>query len=122
MQHIETRTHLLEYALARVLSNACRRAFDDGQVVNLGGFDPLPPSEYPGWLLRVTSKHGRVWLIAVTVEGLHRYRVWPADAIPWQFWTGKDNRDGGSIYTGDLPAVASTSKWRALNEGLPDKP
>lgn len=100
-----TRNDVILYAQARAPSRACRRAFEN-KVELLGGFEPLHPLGYlPGWLLRVTSIHGRMWLIAVTISAVcpNNPLVDELDCIPWERWTGHTDRIPVTIYDGDNP-------------------
>lgn len=86
---IRNRTDLVLYARDHVQSHSCERAIVEGRVECLGGFTRIPPKQGPGWMLKVTSRHDRVWLIAVTADDIkHTYQVWQADEIPWKFWDG----------------------------------
>lgn len=95
---------LIVYARSHVSSRACERAFADGRVEVLGGFDPLLPSASPGWIVRVQSKYGRVWLVGVIAElsRNRRYRLLELDTIPWQNWVGRTDRSP-TLYDGADP-------------------
>lgn len=94
LRPIRTRADLIHVAHERCGHPAIKRAIKEGTVVNLGGFTAIPTSGQPGWVLRVTSTHGRTWLLAITVEGRH-YRASVLDAVP-------PTRSGGEgVYAGD---------------------
>lgn len=115
MIHIRYRSELIEYARDRVPSRACKRAFTTGKVCVLGGFSSVPPGTTPGWILSVTSRHGKMWLIAVTSnEYTHDYRVWFIDKAPWECWDGKLFRDEYNIYDGDEPLKSFCQKLTAV--------
>lgn len=66
-----------------------------------GGFREIPPYARPGWIVNVTSKFGRMWLLAVVVdEPRHQLEVKRIDAVPWQWWDGPSEN---SMYNGDRP-------------------
>jgi len=114
MVHIHHRSELIEYARDRVSSYACERAFTTGKVCVLGGFSSIPPRTTPGWILSVTSRHRKTWLVAITSnEHLHNYDVWFINKAPWEFWDGKIDREGYSIYDGDRPMTGLCLKIRA---------
>lgn len=56
-----------------------RRALHgDGQVENLGVFSWLPPFGRPGWVVKVVSRSGKLWFLAVTIGRID----WDVDEIP----------------------------------------
>jgi hypothetical protein len=108
-----TRTELIEYVLEHAPLNAIRRAIDEGLVLVCGGFSKLPPHQSPGWVVEVTSKHGRTWPVAVKVNQFeHSYQVVVLDQTPWQHWDGKLDR-GHPVYDGDFPEFFQHVKDRA---------
>ena len=112
MHAFTTRSELIAFAYDRV-SRGCQRALQSGQVEVLGGFAPLLPRAQPGWLIRVTSVNGTVWLIAVSVhpEQPWECEVWGADFILWANWVGDPKRQVSTIYEGD-----NRIKCQALHE------
>ncbi len=118
MERIETRTQLVNFICKNVgqsaISRACHHAGDAVQV--MGGFSRVPPSCRPGWIVTVTSVHGRQWLVAVTSDDHHHvFKAWITETIPWQFYIGERNREEYSIYDGDNPEAAYFAK-EFLNE------
>lgn len=102
-QRLQTRTDLIEYILEHAPLNGVRRAIDEGQVRVCGGFASCPPHTSPGFVVEVTSKHGRTWPVAVLVDQIkHRYRVVVLDEVPWKEWEGRLDRDH-PVYDGDDP-------------------
>lgn len=107
MQRISTRDDLLEYIREHAPSSAVRRAIDDGKYEVLGAFAALPPHTMPGFIVKVTSKHGRVWPVAVAVnEVKHRYEVYILDTIPWSLYDGGER----AIYCGDHPNTSARKR------------
>lgn len=117
-QRLQTRTDLIEYILEHAPLSGVRRAIDEGRVRVCGGFASCHPHISPGFVVEVTSKHGRTWPVAVLVDQIkHRYRVVVLDEVPWQKWDGKYGR-GNPVYDGDNPAEfyklrkkARRNKW-----------
>lgn len=104
---ISTRTDLIEFIRSTAPLKAVRRAMDDGGYEVLGGFAALPPHVLPGFIVKVTSKHGKVWPVAVAInEHKHQYEVYILDNIPWSMW------DGGTlpIYRGDNPTMSQRKR------------
>ena len=73
----------------------------DGTVEFLGGFDKIPPGELPGWIIRVTSEHNRVWLMGVVPDKVRpTFTLVQLTKIPWEHWT---DPTGDPLYDGDKP-------------------
>lgn len=109
---IRTRSELLWYVAEHAPSGACRRAVVEGEVVVLGGFTPIQPWGEPGWIVKVVSVHGKMWLVAVTIHVRnHHYRVGVIEKIPWDKWLGF--RGFTFVYDliqGDIPLQAARAK------------
>ena len=103
MVHIRHRSDLFRIAEENPPSPAIGEALSTGGVELLGGFDRVPPSRFPGWIIVVTSKRGTVWNIVITPH-VHpdRVAVWIVERVPWELWVGSTNRDPG-LYDGDHP-------------------
>lgn len=111
---VTTRSALIDAVYQRAPSRACQRAIRDGhgRVEVLGGFSEIPPYREAGWLCRVTSRHGRVWLMAMLADEVnHRYRVVQVDEVPYQKWAGRTDRKAWNPYDGDQPRNMETLKW-----------
>ncbi len=88
-------------------------ALSTGGVEVLGGFNLIPPSDKPGWIIIVTSKRGTVWKVVVTAhENPPRFTTWIVQRIPWEYWSGKTDRDP-TVYDGDLPKIYEERKQKA---------
>lgn len=113
MERISTRDDVLEFIRINCTHSAVRRAMDDGKYELLGAFVSLPPHTKPGWIVKVTSKHGKVWPVAVAA-GQHSYEVFILDTIPWSLWDGEmtDNL----LYFGDHPYIAIRKKRLARTQ------
>jgi hypothetical protein len=101
MVKIQTRGQLvqwLSYNLRFIGRRSLARALDEGIVRVLGGFSPIPPGTLPGWIISVTSVHGKRWHVAVLAHG-NSYGVRLLDRIPWANWTGGKTE----LYIGDDP-------------------
>lgn len=114
---IRTRTDLILFAQAHCESNACKRAFTTGKVVVLGGFSSIPPSTNPGWILFITSIHGRTWIIGVVTDDIkHCYHVRILYRIPWEKWVGSFAPKYGLrdwLRDGDNPSAAAYARRQA---------
>lgn len=113
MQHITTRTELINFICENIsqsaIVRACYRSKESVKV--LGGFSNISPGTSPGWLVVVTSVHGRMWLVAVTSDDhKHVFRTWIAESIPWENYVGQRNRGEYNIFDGDNPNQAWLAK------------
>ena len=102
-----------------VMANSPRRDIarfiNDGKVEVLGGFDEIPPSTNPGWILRVTSKNNKEYNIAVTMDEKHRWlHIWVASEISWEYYNGKPHLGFWYVYDGDKPLDYLLKKVRAI--------
>lgn len=99
---IHRRADLLALVRDYVPSRACGRAMDEDRAIVHGGFEP--PVGLPYWLVKVTSRHGRVWYIAVVCdEPRNRFSITYPDRVEWQHWAGSIN--GKGIKDGDDPRL-----------------
>jgi len=88
-------------------------ALDTGKAELLGGFNLIPPSPLPGWIIVVTSKRGHVWNVVISAhECPPRFTTWLVQRIPWEHWAGKIDRDP-TVYDGDRPRVYEERKQKA---------
>lgn len=117
MHHFSRRSQIVEYAEAHVPSRACARAFTTGSVEFLGGFYSIPPGDRPGWILRVTSCHKRIWYLAVAVDEIkHGYAVYFLEGhrVPWRQWASLwPEQPWGPLFDGDNPEFCHARKLEA---------
>ena len=104
MTHFQSRTHIILWLENNCSRKAITRALYGGQVEFFGGFDPIPPTTHPGWIMRITSVHGRTWYVAVICYD-RRYGVRILRDVPWDKWVG--TRPWGEfrtqLHSGDSP-------------------
>ncbi|KKL70972.1 hypothetical protein LCGC14_2099590 [marine sediment metagenome] len=96
--HFQSRTHLILWLEKTCPRPAIVRALYEGQVEFFGGFNPVPPTEHPGWIIRVTSAHGKIRYVAVIAYRDH-YGVRILRDVPWGNWCGIKSQ-GGPPYVG----------------------
>ena len=100
--HIRTRNDLIKFLEENAPRRAIARALQEGQVENLGAFQPIPPSPFSGWIVKVTSKFNKTWYIAVHVyyhSCIPTTRI--IDVVPWEKWIGHKSKN--KLYMGDKP-------------------
>ena len=89
------------------------KALSTGRVEALGGFNLIPPSDKPGWIIIVTSRRGTVWNVVISAhENPPRFTTWLVQRIPWEYWSGKIDRDP-TVYDGDKPIEYEKRKQKA---------
>ena len=113
MSRIWTRDDLLKFIRDNPPSRSVGRAMDDGKWEVLGAFASLPPHTKPGFIVLVTSKHGRTWPVCVAADQeRHRWDCYILDEIPWSLW------DGGNmpIYQGDDPIRSAFKRDEARTQ------
>jgi hypothetical protein len=89
---------------------------DEDRATVLGGF--APPEGLPYWLVKVTSRHGRVWYIGITCDDdANRFGTIHPDRPDWEHWDG--SMDGVSVRDGDDPNhyALMRAKHRRLRHG-----
>ena len=88
-------------------------ALSTGKTEVLGGFNLIPPSPLPGWIIIVTSKRGTVWNVVISAhENPPRFTTWIVQRIPWEYWAGRIDRDP-TVYDGDKPIEYEKRKLKA---------
>lgn len=95
---------------------AIRRACMTGSVEVLGGFEAIPPSPAPGWIVTITTRRGAVSHVAIIPDDIgHRYRVVLVRDVPWHLWVGQPlARTAYSVYQGDHPAAYEARRDLAI--------
>lgn len=112
---LRSRTDVLELIREKAPRRAVRRAIDERPelVIFWGGFDPVRPFKWAGWVADVTSRHGKTWTVAVLAVDLPtpHYQVELIDEIPWGSWAPVGGMDHWS--QGDEPDVCFRNRERA---------
>jgi len=110
---IHTRQQLIDWLYENVDDCLILLAMNSGDLEVLGGFDPLPASSNPGWLIQVTSGTGRVHYIAIAQrrDQLGRFYWFRAPRVEWSRWMGDV---GDRLAQGDRPELYAELK------GAPD--
>lgn len=102
MVHFQTRDHIIAWLERHCPRKAIVRAIDEGKIELLGGFSQIPPSNHHGWIVRVTSIHKRVWLVAIIPNKRQTdYEIRIPKEVPWKYWCGDFFTH--KIFQGDKP-------------------
>lgn len=109
---IRTRADLISAILNHCPTRACERAVREGRAVVLGGF--TPPGDFPQWIVKVESRHGHCWYVAVVCDETN-YQFHPkwygASEVPWAHWDGCSN--GSRLVDGEQPRVSALRRAMA---------
>ncbi len=106
---LHTRSELIEWIKQNVNDRVLLNVIDRGSVEVLGGFNPLPTSTNPGWMVRIKSPFGQAYLIAVAWDTVNFRLYWfRAPNIPWGQWAG--HLSNNPLYTGDKPELYAEMK------------
>lgn len=100
--HFQDRTHIMLWLESNCPRPSIVRALSEGSVEFFGGFNPVPPTKHPGWIVRVTSIHGKIWYVAIIVYQ-QRFGIRVLKDVPWGRWVGDSRGQPGSLYNGDDP-------------------
>jgi hypothetical protein len=99
-----TRDDLVEYLVHHSPRPAISRAIAEGRPIEfLGGFSLIPPSKMPGWIVKVTSRFGREFFIALRTHKLWKQELFVEiiTKVPWKYWDGDKAKI--PLYQGDIP-------------------
>lgn len=100
------KNRLLNWLDLHAPSKSVQRALSSGYPITiLGGFNPLPNSNSPGWIVLVNSKQHEYY-IAVAVDMFRDPRAYLIDYIDWASYTGGTH----PLYKGDMPEHAAEHK------------
>ena len=105
--HFQSRLHIVSWLEKTCPRKAIVRALNEGQVEFFGGFDPVPPTTHPGWIVRVTSVYGKTWYVAVISYRDH-YGIRILRDVPWENWIGSTAKNRTALMNGDHP----TEYWK----------
>jgi len=102
--HFQSRLHIVHWLEKNCPRKAIVRALREGSVEFYGGFNPVPPTTDPGWVMRVTSVYGKVWYVAV-ISSQNHYGIRILRDVPWSNWVGVRPWGvfRGQMFSGDHP-------------------
>lgn len=104
--HFQSRLHIVSWLAKTCPRKAIVRALNEGQVEFFGGFDPIPPTTHPGWIMRVTSVHSRTWYVAVICYDC-RFGIRILRDVFWGNWVGTmfwdSDKFRSQMFSGDHP-------------------
>lgn len=83
-EHFRSRTDMIEWLIENCPRPAIVRALQYNKVEFLGGFNPIPPSDLPGWIFKVKNKN--VCILANDTKRKYEIRI--IKHVPWGNWCG----------------------------------
>jgi hypothetical protein len=94
-----TKHHLLAWLYENLRYHAVRRAMDEGKIKNLGWFSEVSGSRYPGWIVQIESRSGRMYYVAVISDNdLLENRAYDLFSLAGCKYQGGESE----LYKGDL--------------------
>jgi hypothetical protein len=111
-----SRQHLIQWLIKNVTDKVLNIALTTGEVEVLGGFNPLPTSDSPGFLVRITSVYKSTYIVAVVAD--HRPRWFRVKDFSWRHYVG--DIASNPLYQGDEPEAYKALKW-GEDDPRPDK-
>ena len=110
MERLRTRNDIMEWLEEHAPYPSIKRAVVEGTTELLGVFDKITSKNgRMAWIIKVTSKHNRVWYVAIIPDGFHHcFRCRETSEPSWEYWMG-DIVNGGlgesgpPLYVGDNP-------------------
>jgi len=97
MVRFTNRNDVLSWIKTHTSRRGVVRAIEEGRAEYLGGFRYIQELNRSGWICRVTSEYGRVWVVACGTGGTLRY----LNTVPWNHYVGSVG--GTPLYSGDSP-------------------
>jgi len=112
MIHFRTRDDILRWLIRRCPRKAIVRSLLQDRAELLGGFNNIPPSGRPGWIVRVTSiLTKRKWIVAVIAcVDKPDYEIRILKRVPWKNYL--DESAISPVYLGDRPWLYRIMKER----------
>lgn len=111
MTHFIERKDLIRWVEQNCTRKSVVRAMQEGSVENLGMFSNIGPTPCTdGWIVRVKSERGKVWLLEIVPTGARKFGIYitecmtPDDSVLWEYWCPCDPSFGiNPLYAGDNP-------------------
>lgn len=107
MVKFQNKTHLILWLENNCPRPAVVRSLYEGDVEFFGGFNPVYPTGYPGWILRTTSAHDKIRYIAILAYQ-NKYGIRILKDIHWGNWIGSTAKNRSALMNGDHP----TEYWK----------
>jgi len=98
---IHHRQQLINWLLKNVTDRVILNAIESGRIENYGGFNPLPTTNFPGWVVAVTSVRNKTYNIAIVADINFTMRWFRIKDVPWSDWVG--DTATSKVHQGDNP-------------------
>ena len=108
---LRTRDELLELVAQHAPTKACATAMREDRAIVLGGFNPV--EDFPGWVVRITSRRDREWIVAVECDEVaYKFKVLHLTTVPWANWAGRST-GLNPLIDGDSPNQSAFMRMKA---------
>ena len=90
MIHFRSKSDIIRWLEKHCPRKAIVRSLNNAEL--LGGFDPIPPTTRPGWIVRVTSifDEKRQWIVAIiSRKDIPTCEIRILNKVPWKNWIGQ---------------------------------
>ena len=104
MKQIRNKNDLLAWLEKNAPRKAIANAMLEGKVELFGFFNPVPKNHGMGmgWIIKITSKRGMFWNIAVSISKFKpKYCAYTIEAVLWKNYAGGNT----PLFAGDNPEV-----------------
>ncbi len=98
--HIRTRDNLIEFLENNLPTNGVHLRALLNHNENLGGFSQIFSLTNSGWIVKIKSKYGNIYYVAV-IDKYFNYAAVLLGDPPWEHWIG--DQSGNPLYLGDKP-------------------
>lgn len=100
------RNSIICWLLENIPRGDIRRILNDGRIIILGSFIKIPPTDYPGWIIKIISKNNQKYFVAITViKKRNILTAWIVQKVPWKYYNGTLFRDRWCLHDGDHPKI-----------------
>lgn len=118
MIHFQSKDQIIDWLMDNCPRPAIVRALEYDMVEFLGGFNPIPPSTLPGWILKITSVYETQWIVAVLANDLtHKYEIRIIKSVPWENWVGTDPFTNHRTFRIELFSGDNPEKYKEMRDG-----
>lgn len=115
MVHFRSKSDILRWLEKHCPRKAIVRSLNNAEL--LGGFDPIPPTTQPGWIVRVTSifDKKRKWIVAIIPrKNTPTCEIRILSKVPWKYYLDYlDRPSANPVYVGDKPWLYAALKEKS---------
>ena len=88
MVHFRSKNDIVQWLEKHCPRKAIVRSLSQNGCELLGGFNPIPSTTQPGWIVRVASVYNkRMWIVAIIpCKGKPDFEIRILSKVPWGKW------------------------------------